>query len=182
MKRIFTILILAAAASMLWSARAEYNEDDAIVFKGQWMKRYVLLPENYKVEDNKRIVVENDDMTLRVNRDGLITKLIYDVHNNTKKTITFPIRRSFIRIGDKVYPMKSRGETTADDIWEVAKMKKKKKFVRRYVETSQAVPFHTDHPVDGEIFIPYKVDGVSKSVQIKFQIIPYEKAMDEEDD
>ena len=182
MKRLLTIILLATVAAMQWSARAEYNEEDAIVFKGQWLKRYVLLPENYAVEDNKRIIVENEDMTLRVNRDGLITKLIFDVHNNTKKTISFPIKRAYLQIGDKVYPFKSRGEASNSDIWEVPKMKKKKKFLRRYVETMQPVPFNMNHPVNGEIVIPYKLYVVSKTVQIKFQILPYEKGIEEEED
>lgn len=171
---LFCTTIIGVLSFMASTGAWAYTEDDGIIFKGQWLKRYILIPENYEVEDGKRIVVKNDDMVLKVNRDGMITKLILDVHNNTDKTISIPINRMYLRIGDNVYPFKSKGENTSNDnAWKINKMKRKSKRVRRYVETKTAVPINISEPTETEILIPYKVGDENKSLSLKFKLVPY---------
>ena len=182
MDKIIRILIVAATLYISTAVAYGYTDDDGIVFKGQWFKRYVLVPEKYPTEDNKRIIVSNDDLIIKVNRDGIITKLIFDVHNNTKQTISFTINRAYLRIGNNVYPLRSRGQTQKNDVWEVAKMNKKKKYSRRYVETAQPVPLNLNTPEKGAFVIPYKINGVTKIIEIEFVIAPCENVNDENED
>lgn len=184
LRRYLLAIVLCAVASLSTSA---YTYVDGIKFKGQWLKKYLLVPtdptQNVEVEDSKRFIINNDDLTLRINREGFITQLILDVKNKTAEPLSMILNKSYIKIGDEVRPLKMNGKEP-ENVWVIPSKKKKNSYKRCYVRTIDNKPINISESTPVTLFFTYKTEDETKKIEIPCILLPsseVEGGIDDED-